>query len=357
MTCNSTISNLSNSSSINSSISTVDDCRAIALLEHLKLLQPFLAEKNVTEVVINQPCEVQTESNQGWQVHTVIKLDIGYCQRLAKLIATYSGQKLDSSHPILSATLPDGERVQIAIAPVTSLNRVSFTIRKPSKVNFTLKDYEQQGYFKPCEHSPLGMSNGDKLLLELKQKGKIQEFLTLAVQLRKNIIVSGSTGSGKTTFIRSLLQLVPKDERLISIENVDELQLYHTHPNTVSLFYSAGNQGIAPVTQQQLLESSLRMKPDRVFVAELIRGDEAFYFLRNINSGHPGSMTTMHAGSPKLALEQLVLLLKESQAGSSLSRDDIKQLLTLCVDVIVQLQSVGGRRFVSEVYYVPKYNN
>ena len=148
-----------------------------------------------------------------------------------------------------------------------------------------------------------------------------------------------------------MLELVPKHERLISIENVDELQLHRSHTNSVSLFYSAGQQGIAPITQKQLLEASLRMKPDRVFVAELIRGDEAFYFLRNINSGHPGSITTMHAGSPQLALEQLVLMLKESQAGSSLSREDIKQLLHLCVDVIVQIKNINGKRFVSEVYY------
>ncbi len=333
--------------------STINDCRAIALVEHLKLLQRFLSMKGVTEVVINRPQEIQIETHEGWNIHPAPDVSFEYCQRLTKLIATYSGQKLDPSHPILSATLPEGERVQIAIPPVTRNSTISLTIRKPSKVNFTLEDYQQQGYFKPCERANFGMNNDDKLLLELKQQGKIKDFLTLAIQLRKNIIVSGATGSGKTTFFKSLLQLVPKNERLISIENVDELQLYRTHPNTVSLFYSAGNQGIAPITQQQLLESSLRMKPDRVFVAELIRGDEAFYFLRNINSGHPGSITSMHAGSPKLAMEQLVLFLKESQAGNSLSRSDIKQLLNLCVDIIVQLQNVNGKRFVSEVYLCP----
>ncbi|MBM7070733.1 P-type DNA transfer ATPase VirB11 [Shewanella sp. 202IG2-18] len=323
--------------------------RSIALLAHLKLLQSYLLKDDVTEVVVNQPYEIQTESKHGWSCFQERKLDFSYCQRLAKLIATYSGQKLDTSHPILSATLPTGERVQIAIPPVTLTNRVSITIRKPSVVNFSLNDYERQGYFQPCSAAP--KNNDENRLQQLKTQGKINEFLTLAVQMRKNIIISGSTGSGKTTFFRSLLQLVPNQERLLSIENVDELQLYRTHSNTVSLFYSAGNQGISAVTQKQLLEASLRMKPDRVFVAELIRGDEAFYYLRNINSGHPGSMTTMHAGSPKLALEQLVLLLKESNAGSSLSRTDIKQLLNLCVDVIVQLQNKDGRRFVSEVYY------
>lgn len=351
MTCNLSINHTVLNHSV---IKNVDECRAVALMAHLKLLTPFLSQDGVTEVVINQPSKVLTETDKGWKHHPVKDVSLDYCQRLAKLIATYSGQKLDAAHPILSATLPTGERVQIAMPPVTLTGNISFTIRKPSTVNFTLDDYQQQGYFRPCKIGASDSREDDFNLLELRQKGDISAFLKLAISLRKNIIVSGATGSGKTTFFRSLLLQVPASERLISIENVDELQLYRTHPNTVSLFYSAGNQGIAPITQKQLLESSLRMKPDRVFVAELIRGDEAFYFLRNINSGHPGSMTTMHAGSPRLALEQLVLLLKESQAGASLSRSDIKQLLTLCVDVIVQLQNVDGKRFVSEVYYAPK---
>ena len=324
-------------------------CRGLALVSHLKLLADFLSMDSVTEIVINQPQQVITETPQGWQYHQHDKLSFEYCKRLAKLIATYSGQKLDNHHPILSATLPQGERVQIVIPPVTLSGRISFTIRKPAQVSFTLEDYQQQGYFNQCLPSKVNHKNDE--LSQSLQQGNIAAFLKQAIEQRKNIIVSGATGSGKTTFFRSLLELVPQHERLISIENVDELQLSRTHPNSVSLFYSAGHQGVAPVTQKQLLEASLRMKPDRVFVAELIRGDEAFYFLRNINSGHPGSITTMHAGSPQLALEQLVLMLKESQAGSSLSREDIKQLLHLCVDVIVQLQNIGSKRFVSEVYY------
>ena len=121
--------------------------RSVALSEHLKLLESYLQQHGVTEVVINQPCEILTESNQGWQAHHNTQLDNRYCQRLAKLIATYSGQKLDAQHPILSATLPAGERVQIAIAPVVLFNRVSLTIRKPSIINFSLEDYQQQGYF------------------------------------------------------------------------------------------------------------------------------------------------------------------------------------------------------------------
>ena len=127
-----------------------NDGRSLALMAYLKMLDKFLTMKSVTEIVINQPKQVMTETAQGWQQHTVDALNFDYCQHLAKLIATYSGQKLDSSHPILSATLPNGERVQIAIPPVTLSGCISFTIRKPAEVCFSLEDYQQQGYFSQC---------------------------------------------------------------------------------------------------------------------------------------------------------------------------------------------------------------
>ncbi len=331
------------------------DRKAVSLLEYLAVLQPFLDDGENTEIVVNKPGEVITESRKGWVYHEVPALDLACCERLAKLIATYSGQSLEARKPILSATLPHGERIQVAIPPATLEGCISLTIRKPSNVDFTLEDYESQGFFEECEDSTGELSKEEKKLLELKKDRRFREFLELAVKSKKNIIVSGSTGSGKTTFFRSLLRLVPDDERLLSIENVDELGLYKTHSNTTSLFYSAGGQGLSPITQQDLLESSLRMKPDRIFVAELIRGDEAFYYLRNVNSGHPGSITTMHANSAKLAIEQLVLFLKESQSGSTMSREDIKQLLFMCVDIIVQIKNVRGRRVVTEIYYDPEF--
>ncbi|MFN3710619.1 MAG: P-type DNA transfer ATPase VirB11 [Alishewanella aestuarii] len=331
------------------------DRKAVSLLEYLTVLQPFLADSDNTEIVVNRPGEVITESRKGWKYHDVPELDFACCERLAKLTATYSGQSLDERKPLLSATLPHGERIQIAIPPATLNDRISFTIRKPSIADYSLDDYQKQGFFEDCEDVTNDLSKDEKKLLELKENRRFKEFLELAVTTKKNIIISGSTGSGKTTFFRSLLKLVPFDERLLSIENVDELNLYKTHQNTTSLFYSAGGQGVSSITQQQLLECSLRMKPDRIFVAELIRGDEAFYYLRNVNSGHPGSITTMHANSAKLAIEQLVLFLKESSSGSSMARDDIKQLLFMCVDIIVQIKNVRGKRMVTEIYYDPEF--
>lgn len=341
----------------NESLKTVpiDNHQATSLLEYLRVLQPFLENHENTEIVINRPGQVLTESRTGWDCHEVPELTLAVCSQIAKLTATWSKQSLDERKPLLSATLPGGERIQVVIPPATLSGRVSMTIRKPSNVDFTLEDYEKQGFFDECKTCCRVLTNDEKTLMDLKDARRFKDFLKLAIRLRKNIIVSGSTGSGKTTFFKSLLKLVPDDERLISIENVDELGLYKTHANTVSLFYSAGGQGVSPVTQQNLLESSLRMKPDRIFVAELIRGEEAFYYLRNVNSGHPGSITTMHANSARLAIEQLVLFLKESSSGGNMSRQDIKQLLFMCVDIIIQLQNVRGKRMITEIYYDPEF--
>ena len=173
-----------------------------------------------------------------------------------------------------------------------------------------------------------------------------------AVLSRKNILVSGPTGSGKTTWTKALIREIPQDERLIAIEDARELVL-DTHPNHVRLFYSKDDQGLARVTPKQLLESCLRMRPDRILLAEL-RSEEAFDYLRNVNSGHPGSITSVHAGSCELAFEQLVLLIKQSAGGRSLARADIKSLLYLLIDVVIQFGVERHQRFIKEIYFDPE---
>jgi type IV secretion system protein VirB11 len=176
--------------------------------------------------------------------------------------------------------------------------------------------------------------------------------MRLAVRARKNIVVSGPTGSGKTTCTKALIREIPADERLITIEDAQELVL-DRHPNHVRLFYSKDDQGLARVSPKQLLESCLRMKPDRILLAEL-RSEEAFDYLRNVNSGHPGSITSVHAASAELAFEQLVLLVKQSRAGSELARSDIKSLLYLLVDVVIQFGVEQHQRFVKEIWFDPE---
>ena len=176
--------------------------------------------------------------------------------------------------------------------------------------------------------------------------------MRLAVVSRKNIVVSGPTGSGKTTWTKALIREIPGDERLITIEDARELIL-DSHPNHVRLFYSKDDQGLSRVTPKQLLEACLRMKPDRILLAEL-RSEGAFDYLRNVNSGHPGSITSVHAASAELAFEQLMLLVKQSSAGRELPRADIKALLYLLVDIVIQFGLERHERYVKEIWYDPE---
>jgi type IV secretion system protein VirB11 len=164
-------------------------------------------------------------------------------------------------------------------------------------------------------------------------------------------VVSGPTGSGKTTWTKALIAEIPAHERLVTIEDAQELVL-DRHPNHVRLFYSKGGQGRSRVTPKQLLEACLRMKPDRILLAEL-RAEEAFDYLRNVNSGHPGSITSIHAASAELAFEQLVLLVKQNEAGRDMSREDIRQLLGMLVDVVIQFGVSGQVRYIKEIWYGP----
>lgn len=326
---------------------------ATSLDHYLDLLQPFLRDVQWTEICVNRPHEVFTENRGGWIRHELSSLTQSYCLHLARLIANFSKQRIDEETPLLAATLPGGERVQIVIPPAVPTGTISITIRKPSTQVFSLDDFEAQGLFADCrEATAEDLQPDEEELLALLRQKRYREFISVAVQTRKNLIISGATGSGKTTFTNGLIQAIPTDERIITIEDALELQLPH-HPNHVRLLYSRDSQGLSKATARSLIEATLRLKPDRILLSEL-RSGEAFYFIRNINSGHPGSITTVHANSPRLAFEQLMLLVKESPGGNPLSREDIKSLLRLLVDVIIQFKSVRGRgRLMTEIYYDP----
>lgn len=310
-------------------------------------LDGFLKDKSLYEVVINRPGEILTEGAGGWQHHELPDLTFEKLMRLAKAVASFSNQGIDETRPLLSATLPDDERIQIVIPPATTKNTVSITIRKPSAVSLSMEDMETGGLFDDVMAPADSLPEDDGLLNAYRNK-QYRAFLEAAVLARKNIIISGATGSGKTTLSKALIQHIPESERLISIEDTPELVI--PQPNHVRLFYSKGGQGLAKVGVKDLLESCLRMRPDRVLLQEL-RDGTAFYYIRNINSGHPGSITTVHADSPSIAFEQLTLLVKESEGGRDLDRDDIRNLLKISIDVIVQCKRINGRFRVTEIYF------
>jgi type IV secretion system protein VirB11 len=331
-----------------SALAQVEQLSSLSLT--LRSLRPLL-RPDVTELCINRPEEVFLETRSGWERHALPCADFGWCYRLAKLIANSTQQRITEESPILSAALPTGERVQVVIPPATTPGCVAFTVRRPADTVWSLAQMAEAGIFASARRATETLDDTEQTLLQLLQARKYEEFMATAVRARKNIVVSGQTGSGKTTFTKALIGAIPPHERLVTIEDAPELVLAN-HPNHVRLYYSKGDQGQARVTPRQLLECCLRMRPDRILLAEL-RSDEAFDYLRNANSGHPGSITSVHASSAELAFEQLTLLVKQSQAGGDLPREDIKTLLYTLIDIVVQFSVVNHRRSVSEIWYEP----
>jgi len=229
------------------------------------------------------------------------------------------------------------------VAPPATRGPLALAIRKHVAPDLSLADYAAAGAFAETVHHA-GEDETSARLRTLLDAGNIATMLGEAVRARRNILVSGGTATGKTTFLNALLREIPPDQRLIFIEDTAELQI--THANSVGLLAARSALGEAVVTANDLVSASLRMRPDRIIVGEL-RGDEAFAFLRAVNSGHPGSMTTVHADSAERAIEQIVLLVL--QYGTALTREDVRHYVRGTVDIFVQLTREGGRRRVSEV--------
>ncbi len=318
------------------------------LQHYLAPLRRHLEADDVTELVVNRPGQFAIERRGQWQWFDAPDLTDAVLRPLAVAAAAATHQDVTPEIPICSTVLPGGERCQIVLPPAAE--HVSLTLRKPSAMSFGLDDFERAGLFEALDPSNEASGAQEAQLLALRQAADWPGFFRAAVAGRKNILISGATGSGKTTFAKGLIPLIPAEERLITIEDARELLV--PHRNVVHLLYAKDGQGLAKVGPKQLLESALRMRPDRILLQEL-RDGTAFYYLRNVNSGHPGSITTVHADSAALAFEQLTLLVKESEGGRDLDRDDIRALLHLLVDVVVQMKRVEGRFRMTEVWYEP----
>jgi len=325
---------------------------ASALGLTLRALRPLLSNADVMELCINRPMEAFLETRDGWHREALPFADFDWCSRLAKLVANSTQQRIDATAPLLSASLPTGERVQIVMPPATTAGCVAITIRRPADQVWSIEELGRRGIFRGTRRTGQRLDDTEDELLRLLASSDYEAFMRLAVRSRKNILVSGPTGSGKTTWTKALIREIPGDERLVTIEDAKELVL-DRHPNHVRLFYSKDDQGVARVTPKQLLESCLRMKPDRILLAEL-RAEEAFDYLRNVNSGHPGSITSVHATSAELAFEQLVLLVKQNPGGRDLARHDIKSLLYLLIDVVIQFGVERHERFIKEIWFDPE---
>jgi type IV secretion system protein VirB11 len=302
----------------------IDGERALRLM--LKPIQHVLDDSGVTEIVINRPHEVGVEKEGKWHWLEVGEYDFDRLDAIAITAAYMSNLPCGPANPLCGSTLPDGQRIQICRPPATKPDIISLTIRKPSVFVHTVNDPDFVGQFRAVNSGQSQSSRHDAELLRLYHAKDWPEFFRLAVIARKTIAATGSTGSGKTFFLRRVMREIPEYERLVSIEDTSEFNL--AHKNHVALFFGASG-----ITAVDAVQASLRMRPDRVLMQELKSGPDAFAYMRVLHAGHPGGMTTWHSEQGEGAFEALSLMLKQS--GQGLGDDEIRVMVRRYLDIVV----------------------
>ncbi|WP_174891381.1 P-type DNA transfer ATPase VirB11 [Candidatus Hamiltonella defensa] len=304
-----------------------------------------LSRDGVTEVAINRPFEIWTESALGWVQESVPELDYDLCWKLANSLSTYNHRFLSIQSPIKTLELPRGERAQIVIPPACEAGTISMTFRKPSLERFRLEDYLSSGRFDKAKNISCRQQTLESVEVKLKQLHAEQDygaFFKKAVQHKLNIIIFGGTGSGKTTFAKAVVDLFPPDRRMLTIEELNELKLPY-HPNHVHLLYGD------TVSSKELVSCCMRMKGDHIFLAELT-GDEAWDFMELLNTGHPGTITTTHANDSLSGYARVCGLIKQSPIGQGLDYAYIERRVRTSFDVVMYMEGTH----ILEVTYEPE---
>ena len=319
------------------------------LYRALAPLARILDDDRVVEVSVNRPGHAYIErlGAAHMEFHHVPELTSAEIVNIGERVAATTNQFISAASPMLSAALPSGERIQVILPPAAP-DGGAISIRKQVVSDFTLEEYRDNGALDAVSVSLGGLSETDRMLVRHLRKKDVYGFIRAAIVNRVSILISGGTSSGKTTFLNACLKSVDSRERIITLE--DTRELFPPQKNAVHLLASRGDQGTANVTTQSLLEASLRMRPDRLFVGE-VRGSEAFAFLRAINTGHPGSMSTVHADTPLGAYEQLAMMVMQSGLSAAYPKADLISYIRQVIPIVIQLRRDGGRRGVSEIFF------
>ncbi len=317
----------------------------------LSPLQDFLDDKTVSEILINRPQEVFVERNGVLLRFDIPVLTTQYLRRLFMLIANENKQTLSELSPILSGSLEDGSRVQLVMPQASQHETLS--IRKFTLQDLSFVEYSSQGFFNNTqgvglEHGTQSFNKAEQLLKQLYQDKNWQEFLTQAILGKKNIIISGGTSSGKTTFLNSCVRKIPLSERLITLEDTYEINVPHTNIVRLKALKQLGDN-VRGISMQDLVQASLRLRPDRIIMGE-IRGREVFDFVSACSTGHSGALATIHANNPKVAFMRMAQLYKLNNVAG-MEEADIYNVLHEVIDIVVQLQKTNEGRQLVEVYY------
>jgi pilus assembly protein CpaF len=286
-------------------------------------LEPLLADETVNDIMVNGPYQVYVERRGKLELTDVKFRDNPHVMNVAQRIVTRIGRRVDETCPIADARLPDGSRVNI-IAPPLAIDGCSISIRKFSKKSITL----------------------DVMMRQRNISESASKVLKIAAACRLNVVISGGTGSGKTTMLNAMSQLIDPNERVVTIEDAAELQLQQ--PHVVRLETRPANlEGTGEITMRDLVKNALRMRPDRIICGE-VRGPEALDMLQAMNTGHDGSMCTLHANNPREALTRLENMI--GMAGVNLPSKAVRTQITGAVHMIVQVQRMrDGIRRVTHI--------
>lgn len=307
--------------------------RSVYLDAYLAPFRPWLERESVTEILVNRPGELWIEDAEhpGMRRIALPELDDRLLQRLAEQVARISHQGINREHPLLSATLPDGARIQL-VGPPATRSHWAMAIRRHRLLDLPLAAYDR-GPITPRDEAAMPDAMAEPLA-----------YLREAIARRRTVLVSGGTSTGKTTFLNAMLREIPSRERVVLVEDTSELRL--PGANGVGLIAVKGELGEAKVTANELLQAALRLRPDRIVLGEL-RGTETVSFLRAINTGHPGSFSTVHANSPRGALDQIALM--AMQSGIGLTRSETIAYAASVIDVVVQLDRIEGQRGIAAI--------
>ena len=315
-------------------------------------LKPYLDDPEISEILLNKPQEIWVEKHGIFSSHEIPEFSEMHLHRLFILIANENSQKISTLQPLLSGSLFDGSRVQLCLPPI--VKTPAMAIRRKVVRNFTLNDYANQNFYLHAKGSRIQedqcfgeLSLEDQGLVKFYHQGQWDEFIKLAVKTRKNIVISGGTSSGKTTFLNACLREINLKDRLLILEDTREVEA--PHPNQVQLLVSKGEQGEAKISMQDLVQCCLRLRPDRIIMGE-IRGKEIMDFVSACSTGHEGSLTTIHANSPRMAFMRMVQMFKLNNVPSMSDQDILRELMEV-IDIIIQINKTPEGRKVHGVYF------
>lgn len=320
------------------------------LNEALKPILHLLQNDKIVEISVNKPRQVFIEElgKPHMEYVEIPDLTEQAILHIGQRVATATKQSINEQTPILSASIDHFKaRIQVVLPPAAPEGG-AISVRRQVLNDFSLEQYNELGAFDAVKLAGEEEDIIDTKLRDLLKKADYYSFIKTAISNRKTIMISGGTSSGKTTFLNACLKSVDDNERVITIE--DTRELLPPQKNALHLVASKGGQGTANVSVQDLLESTLRMRPDRLFVGE-IRGSEAFTFLQAINTGHPGSMSTVHANNPQMAYERLAMMMMQSGLTNGFAKSDLLDYIKMVIPIVVQVKNINGKRGVSEISF------